>query len=382
MLAVTCFQCGHTVEISPDAERCELCGANLRRLIGAVHASRYFYTRAADLSARGEIAPALAEVQRGLAYQPSSELHLLGAILCKRLGRLDDMRHHVAAIPVDDVLRGEAEWLLRSSQARQRVPVDAIRAQGETALSDDELLPVVMEEVRPSAHPPRRRSPARAVATISAVALLGLGGWWLWQEPPDLLTSLLPAEQIAAPMGEQAAPVERMQIAPPTVETAPVSTPTADPTPEITPTSVVAPDLAATTLEPLAAASPEAIILAPPFDVKTVLIEAQRPELAETVSGRLEGGRLVLEGSVGSVEERDQLASLLSRLPIVEEVSVVNVLVRPPSTYTVEEGDTLWGISMKLYGTPERIQAIFEANQAVLPSADALRIGMVLQVPE
>lgn len=48
----------------------------------------------------------------------ASELNLLGAILCKRLGRWDDMRHFVAAIPADDALRGEGEWLLRSNQAR------------------------------------------------------------------------------------------------------------------------------------------------------------------------------------------------------------------------------------------------------------------------
>ena len=77
MPAVTCFQCGHTVEISPDAERCGLCGTNLRRMISAEQASRYFYTRAADLSARGDVGAAQAEVQRGLAFQPSYKLHLL-----------------------------------------------------------------------------------------------------------------------------------------------------------------------------------------------------------------------------------------------------------------------------------------------------------------
>jgi nucleoid-associated protein YgaU len=81
------------------------------------------------------------------------------------------------------------------------------------------------------------------------------------------------------------------------------------------------------------------------------------------------------------VEARDDLAALLARLPRIEEVSVVNVLVRPPATYTVVEGDSLWGISMKLYGNPDRVQALFEANQETLPSADALRVGMVLQVP-
>ncbi|MFO7632507.1 MAG: LysM peptidoglycan-binding domain-containing protein [Caldilinea sp.] len=368
------------MEISPDADRCELCGANLRRLIDAQHASRYFYMRAADLSARSDVAAALAEVQRGLAYQPSSELHLLGAILCKRLDKFDHMRHHVAAIPVDDVLRGEAEWLLRSSQARQRAPTDAVRAHEEFPLSDDELLPLVMEEVRPSARPIRRRSPVRAFATLSVVVLLGLGGWWLWQEPPAWVTELLPTGQVAAPVEQPSAPAERLQSAP-TAEVTATQAPDSATTPQSAPTPFVAPELAGTNPEPLAASSPEAIIVAPPFDVKTVLIEAQRPDLAETINGRMEGGRLVLEGTVASAEARDELVALLERLPAVDEVSAVNVLVRPPSSYTVQEGDTLWGISMKLYGTPDRIQAIFEANLDVLPSADALRIGMELQVP-
>jgi nucleoid-associated protein YgaU len=360
------------VEISPDAERCELCGANLRRLISAQQASRYFYTRAAELSARGHVTAALAEVQRGLTYQPSSELHLLGAILCKRMGRFDEMRHHVAAVPVDDVLRGEAEWLLRSNQARQRTP--AARTQEEAPLSEDELLPLVMEEVRPSPQPSRRRSPMRAAAMLAA-ALLGVGGWWLWENPPDWIDALLPINQITAPAEQPTMTVEQMQTAPALEETAPA-------TPELAPTPFVGRDLAATDPQPLAASSPEAIIVAPPFDLKTILIEAQRPELAETITGRLEGSRLVLEGTITSVEELDALVTLLDRLPTVEEVSAVNVRVRPPSTYTVVEGDSLWGISMKLYGAPDRIDALYEANRDVLASPDDLRIGMVLQVPE
>ncbi len=383
MLAATCFHCGHAVEISPDADRCEACGANLRRLISAQQASRYFYMRAAELSARSEVAAALAEVQRGLAYQPSSELHLLGAILCKRLNKPEEMRHHVAAIPVDDVLRGEAEWLLRSSQARQRVPADPRRAQDELPLTDAELLPVTMEEVRPSPTPRRSRWPG-LITAVGVIVLLALGGWWLWTSPPDWLNSMLSAAPIADLLAGEEPP------APPTSTTASVAAPAAatviaeetptplPPTP--LPTPVVAPDLAQQA-EPLAAASPQAIIVAPPFDLKTVLIEAQRPELAESVTGRLEGGLLVVEGTTPSVEARDDLAALLARLPGIQEVSLVNVLVRPSSTYTVEEGDSLWAISVKLYGTPDRIQAIFEANQAVLASPNDLRVGMVLQIP-
>ncbi|GIK75556.1 MAG: hypothetical protein BroJett021_45440 [Chloroflexota bacterium] len=379
MLAVTCFQCGHTVEISPDSERCELCGANLRRLISAQQASRYFYTRAAELSARGDVSAALGEVQRGLAYQPSSELHLLGAILCKRMGRFDEMRHHVAAVPIDDVLRGEAEWLLRSNQTRQRA--SAARPQEETPLSDDELLPLVIEEVRPSPQPPRRRSPARAVAMLSVVALLSVGGWWLWENPPDWIDALLPVSQLSTPAGQPTMAAEQMQTMPELEQNTP-ATPEVATTPELAPTPFVGRDLAATTPQPLAASSPEALIVAPPFDLKTILIEAQRPELAETITGRLEGSRLVLEGAITSVEELDALVALLARLPIVEEVSTVNVRVRPPSTYTVVEGDSLWGISMKLYGAPDRIDALYEANRDVLASPNDLRIGMVLKVPE
>lgn len=381
MLAATCFHCGHAVEISPDADRCEACGANLRRLISAQQASRYFYMRAAELSAKGDVAPALAEVQRGLAYQPSSELHLLGAILCKRLGKPEEMRHHVAAIPVDDVLRGEAEWLLRSSQARQRAPADARRRQEEVPLPDAELLPVTMEEVRPSPAPRRSRWP-RLITTFGVVLLLAVGGWWLWTSPPAWVDAMFAAAPMADLQAVDAPPVPTSTVAPAESTVAattaatppPASTATSLPTPEVAPDLVQQP-------EPLAAASPQALIVAPPFDLKTVLIEAQRPELAETVSGRREGNLLVVEGVVTSVEARDDLAALLARLPGIEKVSLVNVLVRPPSTYTVVEGDSLWAISMKLYGNPDRIQSLFEANQDVLPTANDLRVGMVLQVP-
>lgn len=387
MLAATCFHCGHAVEISPDADRCEACGANLRRLISAQQASRYFYMRAADLSAKGEVALALAEVQRGLAYQPSSELHLLGAILCKRLGKPEEMRHHVAAIPVDDVLRGEAEWLLRSSQARQRAPADARRSQEETPLTDAELLPVTMEEVRPSPAPRRSRlgHAPRWGGAAALGLLLAVGGWWLWTSPSAWLDAMLSAAPVADLFGVEASPTSLAPANPaaPAVATA-VATVAATPPPAPTatplPTPAVAPDLAQQA-EPLAAASPQAVIVAPPFDLKTVLIEAQRPELAETVTGRREGSLLVVEGTAPSVEARDDLAALLARLPGIEEVSLVNVLVRPPSTYTVVDGDSLWAISVKLYGNPDRVDALFAANQDVLPSADALRVGMVLQVP-
>jgi hypothetical protein len=105
MQEVACYTCGRIVHISPDAELCSVCGENLRELLHPVHASKYFYDRAAKLAASDQLLPALQEIDRGLRYQPSSELRLLGAILAKRIGDFAQMRYHVAAIPVDDVLR-------------------------------------------------------------------------------------------------------------------------------------------------------------------------------------------------------------------------------------------------------------------------------------
>ncbi len=50
-------------------------------------------------------------------------------------------------------------------------------------------------------------------------------------------------------------------------------------------------------------------------------------------------------------------------------------------TYEVQEGESLWAISKKHYGTGNRWQQIFEANQDVLRSADAVRAGMRLRIP-
>lgn len=58
----------------------------------------------------------------------------------------------------------------------------------------------------------------------------------------------------------------------------------------------------------------------------------------------------------------------------------------PPSAraYTVTVGDTLSKIALAQYGnkSPATVQAIFEANRAVLDSSDLIRPGMTLNLPE
>ncbi|MBU0716625.1 MAG: LysM peptidoglycan-binding domain-containing protein, partial [Planctomycetes bacterium] len=57
--------------------------------------------------------------------------------------------------------------------------------------------------------------------------------------------------------------------------------------------------------------------------------------------------------------------------------------VVPLARHTVVTGDTLWSVAAKYYqrGTGGLVNAIFEANRAVLSEPDRLRVGMVLTIP-
>lgn len=52
-----------------------------------------------------------------------------------------------------------------------------------------------------------------------------------------------------------------------------------------------------------------------------------------------------------------------------------------PHEYVVQSGDTLSGISKKIYGTTKNANRIFEANRKILDSADDLREGQTLVLP-
>ena len=53
-----------------------------------------------------------------------------------------------------------------------------------------------------------------------------------------------------------------------------------------------------------------------------------------------------------------------------------------PDTYTVKAGDSLAGISSSVYGNAWHSSRIYNANRDVLAAPDALRVGMVLRLPE
>jgi nucleoid-associated protein YgaU len=51
------------------------------------------------------------------------------------------------------------------------------------------------------------------------------------------------------------------------------------------------------------------------------------------------------------------------------------------TTYTVQQGDTLYGISVKAFGTPRYYERIFEENRDRIADPNTLQIGLNLKMP-
>jgi nucleoid-associated protein YgaU len=367
----------------------------LQHLLAPEYVADYFYYRAQTLAADGESSTALAEVERGLTYAGSAELHLLAAILAQRVGRFDQMRHHVAAIAVDDTLRPEAEWLLRAHQARQRAlragaqqPQAAQAAVVSTpaiAFLDDFLDELLGRNARPQGQT-RIAQLQSLLPTVALAALVGLAVVaYLWLSQESAAVNGTVATQDEGP--PQAAPAAAESG---TTSDAGVEEPQGE-EPSLLPTPTATPDLPGDVVqsprqgEPLADSDVRraVIVSASPFDLETVLQDAGRPDLlALGLNATLQGEKLLLQGVVHMDRQRRELVELVATAPGIEEISTTNLLLQPLPSYTVQEGDTLWSIVYDIYGDDAaRIDELFQLNLDLLPSPDSLRPGMELKVP-
>ena len=114
-------------------------------------------------------------------------------------------------------------------------------------------------------------------------------------------------------------------------------------------------------------------------------------ELLDSLSLKKENDRLTreiadLRASRGLPLNSRQISTTKSengipRLPIVlPQKPKVSPAVRA-RTYTVQQGDSLYAISRKLYGDSSHIDRIFQANRKSLPSKNSLKLGQVLVIP-
>jgi len=400
------------VQITPDAARCSWCGEDLQALLIPQNATAYFYRRSADLAARGDLEGALAEAERGIDYYDASELRLLAAILSKRMGDMGTLRFHVAAIPVDDRLRQEAEWLIRAQPGRAAESVERPRKPLVPTTAENNATPSVLEGATfvqqeneetdaPSANgasaagganrrapgesPPAERAAISrsgvwvqrlwAAVAVSLLLIVGAMGWVLLNDGPDALLALLPgAPAIATPPAESVAP-----LAP--ITPAPLVLPT--PTPQGTPT-VPAEFVSAPVSAPVADSGLGALMRPNVFDLATVLADGGRPDLAALdLNSQLNGGEVRVSGIVTNTTYRENIVEMVRGVHGVTAVNASELLVRIPATYTVQSGDTLWQIVTFYYGTDAatRVAELYSLNRDVLPSASALQVGMELNMP-
>ncbi len=400
MQEVVCFNCGRIVHISPDAELCSVCGENLRELIHPAYASKYFYDRAATMAAGSDLLQALREIDRGLSYHPSSELRLLGAILSQRIGDFEQMRQHVAAVPIDDILRTEAEWLLRAHQQRQRAQRTATRTPAAQRAAPPALVPLtpfdeglqlpmpLAQNERAPGHPPTATNAAqrpgnRRVGFYFALLLLAAVTAGLALSSRENGRAFLPWLNVPSDSAGDGTPNDAEVVVPvhradteTTAEDAPILLPTATPVGVPGDVVLVAP-------EPMAESTIGALVVNPlqPFDLATYLNAQGRPDLAALgVIASSQEGSVRLEGFVPAFMARQDLIELMEAAPGVSSVSGANILVRLPPTYTVAAGDTLWAISYYFYGE-DKIAEIIAANRASLPASNMLTIGQELQIP-
>ena len=397
MQEVVCYTCGRIVHISPDAELCSVCGENLRELLHPVYASKYFYDRAASLAAGGQLQPALLEIDRGLRYQASSELRLLGAILAKRLGDFEQMRYHVAAIPVDDILRPEGEWLLRSHQTRQRDLREASKGgplnRTNGLLTPEPDPPYTIRQVQSTIAVATPTAASRRFGYMTALACLFLivvaGGAWAARNSQFFTAVLGPDSETASSVNDLDAPVHQ-----PAQPQAGNPTPVIVATPLITPTATSAPDVPDNVVQLVATPTGGEVAASTPgmvaglnatqaFDLQGYLQGLNRSDLAQlAVSASRQGDVLSLQGIVPSFAARQALLEAAQAVPGVATVRDVDLLLRLPPTYIVQPGDTLWDIAYQLYGDVRKIPVLLDANRDLLPSPESLSVGMELKIPE
>lgn len=111
-------------------------------------------------------------------------------------------------------------------------------------------------------------------------------------------------------------------------------------------------------------------------------------------------GKLYFNGTVNSVDEKNQIWNALKTVPDWDKDVVADIRVKagasqsreapshpsaaatPTITYTVQPGDTLSAIAKKFLGNANDYMDIFNANRDQLSDPDKIKPGQVLKIPQ
>jgi nucleoid-associated protein YgaU len=133
------------------------------------------------------------------------------------------------------------------------------------------------------------------------------------------------------------------------------------------------------------------------FDLKEMAEKALKAKVEEVVRGRVRDLEVIVNGTevtirgevetaadkqavLADVQNVEGLTKIVTGLSVAEEVRKAEA---EKQTYTVQAGDTLWGIAQKLLGNGALYTKIYEANKDVIGSnPDLIKVGMVLKIPQ
>src|SRR5918996_4554136 len=116
-------------------------------------------------------------------------------------------------------------------------------------------------------------------------------------------------------------------------------------------------------------------------------------------------GKLYVNGTVNSEDEKNQIWNALKAVPDWQKEVVADIKIRPSTmkdptpapgatprqttapaaamtTYTVQSGDTLSAIAKKFLGNANDYMEIFNANRDQLSDPDKIKPGQVLKIPQ
>ena len=419
---LACPECGAPVDVTSSFSNCPACDANVASHYTPAEMTRTVYHRALEHYSMGNEVAALEGIDQGISLLEAPELHLLAALIYRKRGEFKEMREHVSAIPADDILRSEGEWLLRSHQeqlqlerregARRRGRAKGTQlAVGKASRQfSTEYYPAPLKKkqvAKKGAFNMRRNRLPWAIPIAAALLVViffsrGSGDSLLTAlrqlgTIPDQLTSFYSSftrDEPPVATGADDKPETGSQFSAAAIENTPTpemssaapSTPTTLPTPEPTQslptpaaTNSASPDMVATII---AAARVQS------FDLTTFLNEQNRSDLAAlgiqaSWAPGAPPGELIVQGTVAMTSAQIELLGLVSEIEEVTSIDHSGLEVDLPETYLVREGENLRKIALRLYGDSDRWTEIYDANKDLIgENPNNLWVGLSLTVPQ
>jgi nucleoid-associated protein YgaU len=419
---LACPECGAPVDVTSSFSNCPACDANVASHYTPAEMTRTVYHRALEHYSMGNEVAALEGIDQGISLLEAPELHLLAALIYRKRGEFKEMREHVSAIPADDILRSEGEWLLRSHQeqlqlgrregARRRGRAKGTQlAVGKASRQfSTEYYPAPLKKkqvAKKGAFNMRRNRLPWAIPIAAALLAViffsrGSGDSLLTalrqlRTIPDQLTSFYSSftrDEPPVATGADDEPVTGSQFSAAAIENTPTpemssaapSIPTTLPTPEPTQslptpaaTNSASPDMVATII---AAARVQS------FDLTTFLNEQNRSDLAAlgiqaSWAPGAPPGELIVQGTVTMTSVQIELLGLVSEIEDVTSIDHSGLEVDLPETYLVREGENLRHIALRLYGDSDRWTEIYDANKDLIgEDPNNLWVGLSLTVPQ